>query len=98
MMNDKQHLLDTGTVSWQDRYNDQHLGFRKSIKNHVLTILYIEIGFLMLLIIFQGFHFWRFNLNDWVFGLFVNGALIQTFFLIRHIVTHLFPSRKELHE
>ena len=92
-MNDKENLLQTNTTSWQDKFNGQHYDFRKSIKNNVLIVLYAEIVFLMGLIVFQGFHFWRFELNGWVFGLFVNGALLQTFFLIRHIVTHLFPSR-----
>jgi hypothetical protein len=57
----------------------------------IFGILIAEVLFLFSIIYFQGFHVHGFSLNDWVFGVFSNGCLIQTFFLIQYIVKHLYP-------
>lgn len=33
----------------------------------------------------------EYKLNEWLFGFFINGVLLQTFFSLRTIITHLFP-------
>jgi hypothetical protein len=64
---------------------------REEVGNKVLITLWVQIGFLAIMILFQGFKLCGFELNEWVFGVFVNGVLIQTFFLVRVIVQDLYP-------
>lgn len=57
----------------------------------VFTILGIEIVGLFTMMIFQGFGFFDFALENWAFSIFSTGVLAQTFALARTIVIHLFP-------
>lgn len=74
------------------KVNRQLFALRRDIFWIITSILIVEIIFLFALIIFQAFKFFNFNLNEWTFGIFVNGCLLQTFFLIRCIVAHIFPA------
>lgn len=72
-----------------DRQTTREL--RKGVGTKVLYTLWAQISFLAIMILFQGFKLCGFELNEWVFGVFVNGVLIQTFFLVRVIVQDLYP-------
>lgn len=92
----KEALFDTEYDDWEEneakkKFNKQNYHFRNFVKTHLFWILYGELAFLAALIILQGFHLFKFNINDWVFGTFANATIVQTFFLIRCIVNHLFP-------
>lgn len=76
----------------EEAYHWQQLEFRKQVKSHLFFLLYLEIAILIILLPLQGLHLLGFNLNDWAFGFFINGCLVQTFFLIKYIVHHLFPT------
>jgi hypothetical protein len=65
---------------------------RKEVKDKSFNILYAELVFLALLIIFQGFNIWNFRLENWVFGVITNVCILQTFLVIRYITIHLFPN------
>lgn len=77
---------------FSEKINDQTLGFRDNVKSWLIRILVAEIIFLMALVAFQGFGWGSFKLNNWFFSVYANACLLQTFFLMRCIVAHLFPS------
>ena len=77
--------------SYNTKYVEQFLDLKKSIKNFLTSLLICEFFFLLLLIIFQGFKFFSFQLNEWSFGLFINGCIVQTFLLVGYMIKHLFP-------
>lgn len=81
---------------WRDQHqkklSDQIISFREKIRGDLTRILYLEILFVCVLLLFQGFGWWGFKLNNWAFGFFINGCLVQTLFLIKHIVINLFPN------
>jgi hypothetical protein len=64
---------------------------RVKISTRILITLWIELAILAAMIGLQGFKPWGFSLNDWIFGIFVNGVLLQTFFTVQIIVKNLFP-------
>lgn len=68
----------------------QKHNLREFIKKRLFWILYSELGFLVGIIIFQGFNIWGFKLNEYVFGVFTSAVLIQTFFLLRYVVRYSF--------
>jgi hypothetical protein len=74
------------------KVNDQLFFLRQNVFWIIVGILIAEILFLFAMVILQAFKLGNFNLNEWTFGIFVNGCLLQTFFLIRCIVVHIFPS------
>src|SRR5262245_20396685 len=78
--------------NWNHAINHQLSSFREQIKSFIQWVLGIEIAFLMIMIICQGWKLGGFSLNDWVFGIFANACLLQTFLLIKCIVSHVFPS------
>lgn len=73
----------------------QRRKLRKKITKWIIRMLYGELGFVALAVAFQGFGFFGFSLNEWMFGLFVNGVVLQTFFTVKIIVKHLFPEDKD---
>lgn len=77
------------------RFSEQFLKFRESIKTHLVVLLYLEILLLSAILLLQGFGLGGFSINNWAFGFFVNGCLVQTFFLIKYIVKHLFPEANQ---
>ena len=76
--------------SLENKVNDQLLGFRRHLKNYLMVLLGAEIFFLMAMITCQGLKL--ISLNDWFLSIFSNVCLIQTFFLIKWIVSHIFPA------
>lgn len=78
-------------VNWANLINTQTLDLRKKIYKLIKKILIGEIIFLALIILLQGFKPWNFYLNHWFFGIFANACLVQTFFLAKCIVSHVFP-------
>ena len=70
----------------------QNRGLRKNIAWYLLIVLAVELGFLGLMIVFQGFSIWGFLLNQFVFSVFTTSVLAQTFLLVRVVVKDLFPS------
>lgn len=69
----------------------QHRELRDLIQKKVFRLLWAQLIALVVLLVLQGFRLWGFQLNEWAFGVLVNGALVQTFFIVRFIVAHLFP-------
>ena len=65
---------------------------RKLIQSKIFWTLWVQLAFLFTLLLFQGFKWHGFNLNDWAFGILANGTLVETFFIVRFIVVHLFPN------
>lgn len=70
----------------------QNRGLRRCFGWIIIGTLWVELLFLGALILMQGFGLNGFKLNQWVFGFFVNGALLQTFFLVRVVLNNLFPA------
>lgn len=73
---------------------------RHWLQYFLLSLLTIEILFLIYIIISQGIKHLLFTStpflpNEWSFGSFCNIALLQTFFLIRPIANNLFPKQPE---
>ena len=79
-------------LSQDDQDRGQRRELQKSIQWKVFITLWAQLGTLFVLMLLQGFRFQGFVLNDWAFGILVNGTLIETFFLVRFIVSHLFPT------
>ncbi|MFT3742640.1 MAG: hypothetical protein QM752_08345 [Gammaproteobacteria bacterium] len=71
--------------------NAQTFWLRKAFSMFVICLLVIQVGFLIGLIVFQAWHIKGFNLNNCVFSIFSSGCLIETFFLTKSIVNHIFP-------
>lgn len=85
-----------------DKLTDEHIQqlsqireLRKTAVKRVFGLLWGELGLLALLIVFQGFNFWGFNLNEWVFGIFANAVLVQTFVQVGYINKYLFSERSD---
>ncbi len=87
----RKEFIDKET-NWPDRINYHTLQLRKIISFFVIGLLSFEMIFLVMLIILQGFNIGSFKLDHWFFGIFANGCLLQTFFLIKSIVSHAFPA------
>jgi hypothetical protein len=75
----------------EDRKIDRAL--KEKTHSAVFLILKWQIGGLFCLMLLQGWKIWGFTLNEWAFGVFLNGTLVQTYFLVRFIVEHLYPKR-----
>jgi hypothetical protein len=73
----------------------QRRELRGKISNRIMWMLYGELSFVIAVVILQGFKPFDFSLNEWMFGLFVNGIILQTFFTVQIIVRHLFPQDKD---
>lgn len=87
-----EHAKEKNFLAHEEAYAWQQLEFRKHVKRHLFFLLYLEIAILIILLALQGFHWFGFTLNNWAFGFFINGCLVQTFFLIKYIVHNLFPT------
>lgn len=90
--------LDTTASARADQFQldrIQRRQLRGRISSRIMWMLYGELGFVIVVVILQGFKPCDFSLNEWMFGLFVNGVILQTFFTIRIIVRHLFPQDKD---
>jgi hypothetical protein len=81
-----------------DELNDgeHNRSLRKELQEKLIQLLKIEIIFLSFLMTLQGMNYipflhLTFKLNEWTFGIFINGCLFQTFILIRPICRSLFP-------
>ncbi len=75
----------------EDRKKDREL--KEKTHSAVFKILRWQIIGLFVLMLLQGWGFWGFSLNQWAFGVFLNGTLVQTYFLVRFIVEHLYPKK-----
>lgn len=82
-------------------YHEQHIKDiehrrkqRERLDNRVFLLLLFQVVFLVTLILFQGFKLFNFSLNEWAFGIFVNGSLIQTYLLARYIAADLYTEPK----
>lgn len=91
-----------GKLALQHRLNDEEIQIsaqrrhlRSLIQSKIFYTLWGQLAFLFILLLLQGFKLWGFALNDWSFGILVNGAIIQTFFIVRFIVVHLFPTTSQ---
>ncbi|AMO58093.1 hypothetical protein GZ77_20440 [Endozoicomonas montiporae] len=69
---------------------------REKFDKKIYVLLCIQVGFLMLLMLCQGFRPFGFQLSNWVFGFFINGSLIYTYAIIRYIASDLFNGKHEL--
>lgn len=69
---------------------------RERFDNRFYYLLVGQVSFLVVLILLQGFGLFGFYLNQWAFGIFVNGSLIQSYLLVRYIAADLFkdPGKK----
>lgn len=73
----------------RQRDSEQRRRLRYGIAIMVVLLLWTELIALFALIVWQGRG--HFHLNEWMFGFLTNGVLLQTFFSLRTIITHLFP-------
>ena len=78
---------------------DSWIKSRESLQSFLIFLLLCEIIFTFYLVLSQGigkllFTNIRFEITQWIFGTFINGIVIQTFFLIKPIVKNLFPGGK----
>ena len=101
----KQEQDQDGGLGLEKMYADEarrnkysNLKLRHGLHWFLLILLTIEVVFLMFIIISQGaglllFTKEHFSLNEWAFGIFSNGALAQTYFLIKPVVADLFPGK-----
>ena len=69
---------------------------RKKFDRKIFMLLCFQVGFLMVLMLLQGFSPKGFQLDNWVFGFFINGSLIYTYAIIRYIASDLFNGNHEL--
>jgi hypothetical protein len=58
------------------------------------VFLLLELAVVILLSWTTGVGAWR--LNEWVIGVFINGVIIQHYFVIRIIVSNLFPREEKV--
>ena len=72
----------------------QRRALRQDYSGRLFLLLVVQVAFVGVLILCQGWRLWGFRLHEWAFGIFINGSLIQTFFIVRQIVVHLFPVDK----
>lgn len=59
----------------------------------LLGLLSIQMLFIFLIIVLQGscFQFWYFDLDEYIFYILISGTLVESYFLVRIVVEHLFP-------
>lgn len=86
---------------YYSKYHEEHIKDiehrreqRERFDNRVFWLLVCQVAFLIVLISLQGFKVFGFSLNDWAFGIFVNGSLIQSFLLVRYIAADLYTEPK----
>ena len=96
----KHNTEDSDKVSLQIRLHHltelkENLNLKIDVKKKVFLILNFEIIFLLLLVCFQGFGWFGFKLNDYVFGVLNTGALVHTFAMAKIVVGSLFPIDKK---
>ncbi len=90
----EQHHQEIHAENIEDRR--QRRTQRERLENRVFLLLAFQVIFLVILIIAQGFKLWGFSLNEWAFGIFVNGSLIHTYLLARYIAADLYTEPKNL--
>ncbi|MEA2065196.1 MAG: hypothetical protein U9O66_02775 [Patescibacteria group bacterium] len=75
-------------------------GIDRDKKDHELklTIAYFLLGLLSIqaiiifvLVFFEGFDVKKFYLDNYIFYILISGTLIESYFLVRIVVEHLFP-------
>ena len=69
---------------------------RKKFDNKIFKLLCAQVIFLCVLVVFQGFGWGGFELDNVVFGFFINGSLVYTYALIRYIASDLFNGNSSL--
>ena len=91
-----QQESDKNLASQIIKDKEQRRQMRQDFEKKVFRLLTGQIIFLGVLILLQGFNFLGFKLDEWVFGLLVNGSLVYTYFIIRYIVSDLFTGDSAL--
>lgn len=70
-------------------------GQRRKLRLYIVlgvsTLLFGQIVILAVFLLLQGFGWGGFKLEQWTFGIWVNGTVIQTYLVLKIIVQHLFP-------
>ena len=83
--------LDDMLVEKFKKDGETNRRLRIILQTWIMGLLTSEFIILTILIFFQALKSHGFQLNDYVFGIFVNGCLLQTFLLAKPIVKDLFP-------
>ncbi len=72
--------------------NKEDYGLKKKIAYFLMWLLSIQSIIIFGLIFLQGFKWKCFYLNDYIFYILISGTLIESYFLVRIVVQHLFPN------
>ena len=83
--------LQRENIAWS-RSRRKH---RKKFDNKTFNLLRMQVCFLLVLMLLQGFKPFGFSIDKWVFGFFVNGSLVYTYALIRYIASDLFNGKSQ---
>ena len=68
--------------------------WRDLFSKFMVRFLVAQYGFIIIFLIFQGFGFLGFHLDNYIFYILIAGTLVQSYFLVRIIFQYLFSSGK----
>ena len=83
--------VEPAATKEKDDEAKQKWWLRYMVAAFVLWTLWMELVGIYVLVMFQGFQFHDFKLNDWLFGALLSGVLVQTVWCLQAIASHLFP-------
>jgi hypothetical protein len=91
-------VVSAESKSYEDRQADFSLKkdeddhrLKQKIARFLIRFLTVQTAIIFVLIFFQGFALYSFNLNDYLFYILIAGTIIENYLLVRIIVEHLFP-------
>ena len=79
--------------SQQERHEDEDHELKKDFARYLRALLLLQTGFIFVAIFLQGFRTAGFKLNNYIFYILISGTLIESYFLVKIVVNHLFPKK-----
>lgn len=76
-------------------HDEKDHGLKLIIAYFLLSLLSIQATTIFILVFFEGFDFKKFHLDNYIFYILISGTLVESYFLVKIVVDHLFPKKKE---
>lgn len=76
-------------------HNEKDHRLKLGVACFLLGLLSIQTIFIFILISLQGFGFYNFELDNYIFYILISGTLIESYYLVKIVVEHLFPKTED---
>lgn len=87
--------VDARKKTQELEHDEKDHQLKEGFARYVKTLLVGQNLVIFFLIFWQGFGFYNFKLDNYIFYILISGTLIQSYFLVRIIIEHFFPKNNK---